>query len=582
MSPDETPKRGSPVDSLLLAGLALIVGALAAYGALGFIFLIGLVQEVFYGFSHEKVYSTLPGLPWWRVVLAPALGGLLVGLIVFRFMPGRSNQGPADVMKAVHVDEGAMPLRTGLVSALLSAISIGAGASVGRYGPAVHLGATMSAWIGTRLRLDRGQRLALLGCGVASAIAASFNAPLGGVLFASEVMLGGRALRAFIPITLASVVGTAITRVHMGEVSLFSLSDYSIHSLYEYPLFAVTGVLGGLLAIVFMRSMILSIGWVSSTRIPAFLRPMIGGLALGFLALEVPHVIGLGDEAIHDALAALFPMSLLLVLLVAKLVATSLSFGFGFSGGVFGPALFLGAMMGSAFGGMLLGIAPDTISSPSIYAVAGMGAVISCVIGAPIATILIAFELTSSYSLTTAVMLSVVFAGITTRRLYPLSYFKLQLAQREIDVDVGRESQLLRGHHVKEIVSGMYISVTPDTPIEEAEALQIRNREVEILVVDDGGILIGYVSVFSVVGAIRDGNTREPVSTIVDTPGVVLYEHMDLVEAMQALRNFVGVSVPVVESKDSMRLRGIVTENTVINAYQLAVEEMRDEERGIR
>ena len=309
---------------------------------------------------------------------------------------------------------------------------------------------------------------------------------------------------------------------------------------------------------------------------------MIGGLVLGVMALEVPHVLGLGEETIHDALALLFPMSLLLVLLVAKLVATSLSFGFGFSGGVFGPALFLGAMMGGAFGGMLLGIAPDTISSPSIYAVAGMGAVISCVIGAPIATILIAFELTSSYSLTTAVMLSVVFAGITARRLYPLSYFRLQLAERDVDVEVGRETQILRGHRVKELISRMYVSVTPTTLIEEAEELQLKNREVELLVVDDTGVLTGSLSMFRVLEALRAGHGAAHVSTIVDTPGLVLYEDMDLLEAMQSLRNFVGVSVPVVENRVSMRLRGIVTENTVINAYHVAVEEVREEERGMR
>ena len=579
---DSALARGSPVDSLLLAVLALLVGALAAYGALGFIVIIGWVQDIFYGFSHDNVYSTLSYLPWWRIVFAPALGGLLVGLIVWRCIPDKRNYGPADVMQAIHQNEGRMPLRTGLVSALASAVSIGVGASVGRYGPAVHLGATMSSWIGVRLRLDRGQRLALLGCGVASAIAASFNAPLGGVLFASEVMLGGRALRAFIPITLASVVGTAITRVHMGEVSLFTLPDYAIGYLYEYPLFAVTGVLGGLLAIAFMKSTVASIDWVSGSKIPVWLRPMIGGFLLGLMALKVPHVIGIGDEAIDDTLGQLFPLGLLLVLLGAKLLATSLSFEFGFSGGVFGPALFLGAMLGSAFGGMLVGIAPDSFSAPSIYAVAGMGAVISCVIGAPIATILIAFELTSSYSLTTAVMLSVVFAGITTRGLFPYSFFKLQLRQREVDVDSGRETQILRGRYVGEMVSALYTSISPNALIKEAQALHVKSRDTELFVVDDAGVLLGHVSMFAVVDAVRDGNAEESVSTVIETPGLVLLADMDLLEAMQSLRNFVGVSVPVVESKETMKLSGVLTENIIINAYHVAVEEVRDEERGIR
>ena len=579
---DSASDRGSPVDSLLLVVLALVVGAVAAYGAIGFIILISWVQDIFYGFNHHKVYSTLPQLPWWRVVFAPALGGLLVGLLIWRFLPGQRNYGPADVMQSVHENEGRMPLRTGLISALASALSIGVGASVGRYGPAVHLGATMSAWIGLRLRLDRGQRLALIGCGVASAIAASFNAPLGGVLFASEVLLGGRALRAFIPITLATVVGTAITRVHLGQPPLFSLSEYAIEHVYEYPMFAVTGVLGGLLAVVFMKSTAASIDWVSRMRIPLFLRPMIGGLILGFMALEVPHVIGIGNQAIHDALGQLFPVGLLLLLLLAKLLASSLSFGFGFSGGVFGPALFLGAMLGSAFGAILVGLSPETISSPSIYAVAGMGAVISCVIGAPIATILIAFELTSSYSVTTAVMLSVVFAGITTRGLFPYSYFKAQLRQRGVDIDAGRETQVLRGRRVRELVSDRYTAISPMMPIEEVQALHIESQVSELLVVDETGVLLGHVSVFKVVQAVDDGQGEANISTIVETPKLMLYADMDLLQAMQSLRDFVGVSVPVVDGKDTMKLMGVLTENTIINAYSLAIEEVCGEEQGRR
>ena len=239
-------------------------------------------------------------------------------------------------------------------------------------------------------------------------------------------------------------------------------------------------------------------------------------------------------------------------------------------------------MLGSAFGATLVGLSPDTISSPSIYAVAGMGAVISCVIGAPIATILIAFELTSSYSVTTAVMLAVVFAGITTRRLFPYSYFKLQLRRRGVDVDTGRETQILRGRRVGDVVSEGYPTILPTMTIKQVQALHIDNQVTEFLVVDETGVLLGQVSVFQVVLAVDNGAGDAHISRIVEAPSLILIVDMDLLQAMRSLRDFVGVSVPVVDGKDTMKLRGVLTENTVINAYTRAVEEDRGDEQGLR
>ena len=261
------------VDSVFLALLAMLVGAIAAYASLALIYSIGVVQELFFGFDHGHVYSGLSDVSNWRIVAAPALGGLLVGLLVYRFMPQRRNYGPADVIQAVREQDAKMSIGIGLGSAALSILSIGAGASVGRYGPAVHLGASLSAWVGERFKLARGQRLALLGCGVAAAIAASFNAPLAGVLFAHEAVVGAYALRAFVPIIIASVTGTAVAHAHLGDLSIFAMVDYEIQFVHEYPLFAIVGLLGGGLAIAFMRGMDISARIVYRTPIPQWARP---------------------------------------------------------------------------------------------------------------------------------------------------------------------------------------------------------------------------------------------------------------------------------------------------------------------
>jgi len=569
------------VDSVLLALLAVLVGAVAAYAALAFIFFIGVVQEFFFGFGHDQVYSTLPTVSSWRIVAAPALGGLLVGLIVYRFMPQRRNYGPVDVMQAVREKDAKMSIGVGLGSAMVSILSIGAGASVGRYGPAVHLGASLSAWIGERFRLARSQRLALLGCGVASAIAASFNAPLAGVLFAHEVIVGAYALRAFVPIIIASVTGTIVARAHFDDFSIFAMGGYEIQFTHEYPLFAVVGLIGGGLAIVFMRSMDFGIRIVSRTSIPLWARPMIGGFVLGLIALQFPHVIGLGDEAIHDAMGQLFPLWLLLALIVVKLLGTCISFAFGFSGGVFGPALFLGAMLGSATGNIIAIFMPELISPPAIYALAGMGAVISCVIGAPLATILIAFELTSSYSLTTAVMVAVVVAGMVTRRFHPRSYFEFQLEQRGVDLSLGREVRIMKSHKISDVLCKECLTVGTGTHAEEIQAILLRENERELLVVDSQGKLVGEVTLLDAVKSCQINKGDTLAGDLATLPEIVLEADINMHEAMEILNDFVGISVPVVDSRHYMRLRGIIFEKTVIGAYNEAVDQARNEERGL-
>ena len=208
-----------------LAVLASLVGLISAYAALGFVLGIGWVQSFMMGSGGMALLSAIEEAPWWRVLLAPTLGGLLVGLMVRFVMPGPVSQGPADVIGAVQAHDARMPLRRGLLSAAASVGSIGSGASVGRYGPAVHLGATLGSWLARHAAVDRSARVALLGAGVASAIAAAFNAPLAGVLFAHEVVIGGFAVRTVMPVVLASAVGVSVVRAHGSELALFALTD---------------------------------------------------------------------------------------------------------------------------------------------------------------------------------------------------------------------------------------------------------------------------------------------------------------------------------------------------------------------
>ena len=566
--------------SFTLVALAIGVGAASGYAALSLLWLIGFVQETFLGPTRGHLYSGAAHLDSLRVLLAPVLGGLLVGLFVQCVVSERRNHGPEDVMQAVRVDSNLLTLRAGLSSALASALAIGCGASLGRYGPAVHLGASIANWLGQRLKRVRAERHILIGCGVAAAISASFNAPLAGVLFAHEVVLAAFARRGFVAITIASVTGQVLARSYGGQFTLASLAEYQIGYNHEYLLFALLGVCGGLLAIAFIKGMDLSVRAVAQVQLPSWCKPAIAGLAVGALATRYPQVLGLGDEAIHDAIGQLFALPLLLVLVVAKLLAACLCRGFGFPGGVFGPALFLGVMLGSALGQSLQLVDPALVSSLPIYAVAGMGAVVSCVIGAPITTILIVFELTASYALTSAVMIAVVCAHLTTSRVYPPSWFNLQLLRRGVDLYLGRAVRIMRRRRVEELLSTGQIVVTPQTKLAQARETMLRMNVTQALVCDGNGTLRGQINLTDVIRALDSPGADRTATDLAVMPSIVLAGDDDLDCAMKQLRDLDGAGVPVVHDISDMRLIGVINQSSIIGAYADAVAQAHDEERG--
>ena len=579
---DSITRRSVANESIFLGLLAVPIGIVSAYGALLLVLSITYIQLLFFGVGLDESAANAVKVPHWRFFLVLTIGGLGVGLITWKLMPDGRQYGPADVIESAHMHGGRLPIRTGLASALASILSIGCGASVGRYGPAVHLGASLGSWLAQLLELGRSARLALLGSGAAAAIAASFNAPLAGVLFVGEVVLGGRALRSFIPIIVASVVGTSIARFHLGEFSIFSISDVSLKSFMEYPLFVVLGFLGGLLAVVFIRVTAWVRCWIDGFGIAVWLRPMLGGVLLGILALGLPQVLGLGDQIIREVLITPFPIVLLLLLIGAKLLATAVSIGFGFSGGVFGPALFIGSMLGSMVGVSLGIFVPDATSSASIYAVAGMAAVLGTVIGAPVTTILIAFELTGSYAITTAVMISVVSAAIAARLTFHYSYFRYQLSMRNVDLYEGREVQFLRAACVTDAISDCYVMVGPETSVADAELLHLNDPATDMVVVNAEGRLVGTLTLFELVTAKRNGLDNSAVAEIVNKPLSLITVDMNMYEVMLTLHNFVGASVPVVTDLKTLRFLGVVTENVVIKAHDTALAEARFEDLGAR
>ncbi|MDP6788467.1 MAG: chloride channel protein [Rhodospirillales bacterium] len=549
---------------------------------IGFREAIGLFQTVFFTTGSERLYLYVQNLPWWRVLLAPAVGGLIVGALVHRLMPGQRPQAVADVIEAAALRGGRMSARNGMAAALISAVSLGVGASAGREGPAVHLGATFGGWLADRLHLTRSNSRTLLGCGVAAAVAASFNAPIAGALFATEVVVGHYALRAFAPIVIASVTGTVISRVYFGDFPAFALTHSGITSIWEYPAFLGLGVASAITAIAFMRGVGLAAAMAEKSRLPVWLRPAAAGLAIGALAIAFPQVLGVGYGATEAALKVVFPFWLLVALLFAKVAATALCLGFRFGGGVFSPSLVIGAMLGGAYGFAVTALMPALSSGPGAYTIVGMGAVASAVLGAPISTTLIIFEMTGDYALTVAVMVAVVVASVITQNFYGQSFFAKQLEQRGYDLKEGFESALLRALDVSQVMAHDSGIVRPETNLPTVRARLQASAAGQLFVVDEGGRLFGTITLADLSEAAFD----QAVDTLINAGDVArptpstLTAGDDLETALKLFRSTGEPHIAVVEDADTLVFLGCVHERDVMNAYNRALVESRREERG--
>ncbi|NBB83869.1 MAG: CBS domain-containing protein [Alphaproteobacteria bacterium] len=575
-------------DQMILALLAVLIGVGVAGAEIAFRFLLSSFQYLAYGHGEETLLSHVRGLPWWQVLLAPAAGGLLVGLILRWLVPGGRPLGVPHVMAACALRGGRMSLRAGLGAAVVSAASLGTGASTGREGPVVHLGATISAWVARRLKLSAALSRTLLGCGVAGAVAASFNAPIAGVFFALEVVVGHYALSAFAPIVLASVTATILSRLHYGDFPAFVLPEtYPIASFWEFPAFALLGVVSAVVAVAFMFSVMTVEDAAERTRLPRVVRPMLGGLAVGAIALAFPHVLGVGYEATDLALREQLGLGLLLALIVAKTAATALSLGMGFGGGVFSPSLFLGAMTGGAFGLIATSVFPEFSSGHGAYTLVGMGAVAGAVLGAPISTILIVFEMTGDYALTIAVMVAVAIASVLTQEVLGRSFFTWQLERSGISLKGGREIGLLAQIKVSDVMKRDYAAIAPEASLDQVRAKLRGARYGELFVLEDDNRLVGVITITDLAQREDDAAEagreprRPPTAADLARTDPPMLEAEDEIRDAMGLMDTAGEShLPVVDSKDARRVVGFVHEHDVVLAYQRALLQARAEERG--
>ena len=493
---------------------AVIIGAASAYGVIGFLMAIDAVAALSFGASEKTLISGAQALAPGRAWAAPVMGGLAVAVLLFLakhfgWIDEPRNSGVADVIEARAVKGGRVSLRSGIVSAIISAIALGSGASAGREGPAIHLGATIASILDRRFGFSAKDRRTLLGCGAAAAVSASFNAPVAGVLFALEVILGNYALSVFGPIAAASATAAIITRIHLGDFPAFVAPQYGAAGPIDVPLSAILGVICGFIATAFIigadRTTRAVRGFAEKQGLPIYILPPLAGVIVGLIGVFRPEIFGVGYEAVTRSLAGAYSLKLLVLLLALKMVATIITVACRFGVGVFSPGLVFGVFTGAAYGGALALIFPDATASPVYYAMVGMGAASGAILGAPISTTLIAFELTGEYGITLSLMVAVAIATFITQSISGRTYFQLQLSRRGYDLSEGPQGVILQTIRVRDVMDKM----PPGAPLDEhahrleahqslGEALarleDLGEDGLPVVEMDDKTKIVGYLS----------------------------------------------------------------------------------------
>ena len=563
------PRRSSDTELLVLA---LGVGAGAGLGAVAFRWLIQSFTRLFSGHDDYAAAGHVahPWFPWlgpWFVLLAPVVAGLLYGPLVHAFAREARGHGVPEVMDAVARRGGRIRPQVAVVKALASALCIGGGGSVGREGPIVQIGSALGSTVGRVLRAEEDRTRILVACGAAGGIAATFNAPLAGVFFAMELILTDFAARSFGMVVLSSVTASVIGRAALGDEPFLALPRFAVEQPSEYLLFALLGVLAGLVGVAFTRFLYLvEDGCDRLWRGPEWLRPACGGLLLGAVLLVLPEMYGVGYPVLGHGIAGGYAIGFLLVLLVGKMVATSLTIGIGGSGGVFAPSLFIGAMLGAAFGQSAHLLVPGIAGAAGAYGLIGMGAVFAGAARAPITAVVIMFELTGEYSIILPLMAAIVLATGVSHLVSADSIYTLKLRRRGVVLGTNPHAQRLASVQVAAVMTPPGRSArTGDALIDLVPALAAAERTA---VVDDDGRYVGVLTARAVAEALADGTHDRALARDLVQRVATVSAGQTLSAALEVLDRTEADAVPVLDEQDLVV--GWLAHRQVIGRLRLA------------
>ena len=554
---------------------AIIVGIGAGLGAVAFRYLIEGVQYL----AYYELGGLLKSIAPFHLMIIPALGGAIIGPLIYRFAREAKGHGVPEIMEAVALRGGRIRPPVVLVKSLASSICIGTGGSVGREGPIAQIGAALGSTVGQWLKLSDDHIRTLVACGAAGGIAATFNAPIAGSIFALEVVLSRINSLYFGAVVISAVIADVIAHLFEGDLRAFAVPASSLVRPWELFLYAILGVVAAVASVGFTRLLYFSEDLWNKIPTPEYIKPMLGGLLLGvvgILSFQVdgfPRVFSVGYNTISDAIFAELMFFVVAALLFLKMLASVITLGSGGSGGIFAPSLFMGAMLGSAFGQLANQIFPEITAPSGTYALVGMAAFFSGAAHAPITAILILFEMTGDYNIILPLMLATVVSTLVSRMISEESIYTLKLSRRGVQLDLGAEDvDVMQGITVGEVMSRNMDLIPAKMPFKALMEKFALTHHHGFPVVDEEGELLGIVTIKDLENALSvgklEGITALDIATTKELQIAYPYEPMWM--ALRRLGDHDIGRLPVMDG-EKKKLVGLVSRIEIIRAYNQAI-----------
>ena len=560
----------SIITTLVLGSLIGVITSISVYG---FISLVKILTKLFRDPERDITNIYLLFTDNWNyfffIIIVPFLVGLLVGYLRKYAFDSRWH-GPPDVILAVHSEKKPLDIKSGFLTSFSSILSISAGGSVGQYGPLVHFGATIGAEL-NQLFKNKGPYEILIGAGVASAISSGFGAPLAGLIFAREVILRHQSLASFAPILVASVVSYIFTKNVFVLEPIFLGSVGEIKSFYDFPFFILAGVVCGFVSIVYMNGLTNPKYFPNISKLNPVIQPAIAGVICGVVSVFLPEVIGLGTSTIRTMILGEISLSYAILFLIFKLVLTVTCLRMGLIGGVFAPALFLGASVGVILGFLFQYLSPTL--DLNLLTVASMSAFASCVIGGPVANMMIILELTSDYEATLVAGISIVFASLISYKVIGQSVFDKVLLNKEVDLKQGRENIKLQQIPVEEISHQDFCKLKKDYSIDKCIKEMVKKGKSEAYLISEIGELQNK---FELPVLMKQKNKNLKISSLDKQDYIELNNYENIFNSIDRCKDFVGESIPI--TSKNKKLVGIISEGDLFQIYLKVTNEEKKHE----
>ena len=538
--------------------MSLVIGALTGMAVVAFI----LVTERL----GMRIYPV--GSAAWRRLLMPVVGSLAMGYLLYRYFPNARGSGVPQTKAALFAHNGFISLRTVLGKFGCTAATLASGIPLGREGPSVQVGAGIASVLGRFLGLRPEKVKALIPVGAAAAIAAAFNTPMAAVMFSLEEVMGDLNAPMLGSVVLAAATSWGVLRWLLGNDPLFKVPQYTLVHPLEFGIYALLGVAGGFLSVAFTRLLLSMRKYF--LRLPIKTRwwhPVVGGVLVGIMGLFVPQVLGVGYAYVGDSLNGTMALKLMLLLIVLKLFGVTVSYATGNAGGIFGPALFLGAMLGGAVGTVAHHLLPGYTAAPGAYALVGMGALFAGIVRAPMTSVLMIFEMTRDYAVIVPLMIANMTSLFISSRFEPDPIYESLAHQDGIQLPTPEERGDSNGRTIQHVMQSSPQVLPADISV--AQALeQTQSSDFATWPVADKSSFLGLVTTVNLERAVAEGNAERPLRDLVNTLGFP-YFHTDqpLFLALERMSKSHLDVAPVVHRADAHKLVGILTLRDVMDAY---------------